>query len=303
MKRLPGFLAKNCFSLFRIVKHNSRINTMEPMIVVAIINACCQVFIVSIKEIGDWAATRKNADKADEKALTTKSVNAVSSSKQLERNEALRSLKRRMGRTDFEVKSLQKRIKIIESELVLERRADEAITTYGNNVQVIMLFHGLGSVFLQVNYPYIGVQVSILMIVSFFFAFMVSFIVTFGKIEKVSQSEKDLQRRLRELQNEITYFAATIERTCSDRELKTLASIGTLGEVLNQIGLQNRNVAALQKTVTGFLELSSNNSESRMKSLFLVSVGAIIYGLCFPMMAYYLIYFIDLRKMGLAISM
>ena len=33
----------------QIVKHNSRIYTMEPMIVVAIINACSQVLIVSIK--------------------------------------------------------------------------------------------------------------------------------------------------------------------------------------------------------------------------------------------------------------
>lgn len=203
-------------------------------------------------------------------------------------NEAVQAYKERMDREEMEVKSLQKRIQIIYAEgLELDKRADEAFSAYGTNVLVIMLFHGLGSVFLQLNYPYFGTWVSVCMVVSFFSTFLVAIIVCDYKTDNLCQLEKDLQRRQIELQNDIANFGAETKRTYSVEKLKTLESIGALGEVLNGI---NRDAGALQSTIAGILENSSKFQSNRMKSLIQVGVCAIIYGLSFPMMTSYLLY-------------
>ena len=100
-----------------------------------------------------------------------------SSSKQSKLNKALESLDRMTDSIDMEVKSFHKRISIIKAEeFDLERMADEAMSTFGNNVQVIMLFHGLGSIFLQLNHPHVGIHISVLFVVSFFSSFIVALV-------------------------------------------------------------------------------------------------------------------------------
>ncbi|KAH7839920.1 hypothetical protein Vadar_010347 [Vaccinium darrowii] len=237
-----------------------------------------------------WACYIRFADNAEETALSVLSGTAVSSPEVQEPNETLQSLDRRMHRKEMEVKSLQKRVKKIQAEgLELDRRADETISTYGTSVHVTMLFHGFGSIFLQLNYPNSGTSVSVLMVVSFFSTFAVAYIVSFNKIEKMSQWEKDLRRRQRELQNDIACFGPEIMRTYSDEEFKSFVSIGAVGEVWNWIGSLNRDAGALQNTITGVLEISSNSESSRSKSLSQVAAHAIMYGFSFPVMAYLLL--------------
>ncbi|KAF7114533.1 hypothetical protein RHSIM_RhsimUnG0083800 [Rhododendron simsii] len=185
-----------------------------------------------------------------------------------------------MDRMEMEANSLQKRIIIIRAEgFELDKRANEAVSTYGTNVLVIMLFLGLSSIFLQLNYPYFGTSVSVLMVVSFFSTFVVAYIVSSNNIEKISEKEKDLWKRQREFQSDIAFFGAQITRAYSDEELNTLASIGALGEVLNGNGSLTRDARALQSTIASLLEMSSNSESNRMKSLFQVKVCAIIYRL------------------------
>ncbi|KAI8539521.1 hypothetical protein RHMOL_Rhmol09G0189300 [Rhododendron molle] len=203
-----------------------------------------------------------------------------------------------MDRMDAEVQSLRRKINALYAEqLHFEKSADEAIGTYASNVQLIMLFHGLGSVFLQVNYPYAGPGVSVVMVVSFFSAFMVAYMVTLNKIERMSEFEKDLQRRQMELQNEVTYFGAKIEAPCSDGELENLASKGALRGALDSIGSLRKGSVALQEDITRILELS-NSKNIRLKSLSHVAVGAIIYGLCFPTIAFYFLCLVGFRWAG-----
>ncbi|KAH7856301.1 hypothetical protein Vadar_003025 [Vaccinium darrowii] len=111
-------------------------------------------------------------------------------------------------------------------------------------------------------------------------------IVESSKNSRVSQIMSLAQR---ELQNDIACFGAEIKRTYSDEEFKSFGSIRALGEVWNWIGSLNRDAGALQSTITGLLEISSNSESSRSKSLFQVAACAIIHGFSFPMMAYYLL--------------
>ncbi|KAF7132001.1 hypothetical protein RHSIM_Rhsim09G0134400 [Rhododendron simsii] len=117
------------------------------------------------------------------------------------------------------------------------------------------------------------------MVVSFFATFVVAYIVSSNNIEKISEKEKDLRRRQREFQSDITFFGAQITRAYSDEELNTLASIGALGEVLKGNGSLTRDARALQSTIASLLEMSSNSESNRMKSLFQVKVCAIPYRL------------------------
>jgi len=274
---------------------------VDPIIIVAIISAASLIATTTIKVASDHLGKCKNEDTSEKTTLSAQSVTAVSSPKVLKLNETLQSLDRRMDRMGMDVQSLQKRTGMIHAEaLELDRRADEAIGTYGTNVQVTMLFHGLGSIFLQLNYPYFGTSVSVLMVVSFFSTFAVAYIISFNKIKKMSQWEKDLQRRQRELQNDIACFGAEIKRPFSDEELKTFGSTGALGEVWKWIDSLNRDARALQSTITGILEISSNSEIIRAKSLFRVAACAIIYGKFFPMMAYYLLSFVNFRRMRFA---
>ncbi|KAG5532880.1 hypothetical protein RHGRI_027237 [Rhododendron griersonianum] len=273
------------------------INTMHPTIVVAIITGIASVtvaflhLLTALKEnsdkkkndssptthrvVSDQLGNFKNADKSEENAIVAQSVStAVSSPKVLEQNARFQSLYRRMDRMEMEAKSLQKRIIIIRAEgFELDKRADEAVSTYGTNVLVIMLFHGLGSIFLQVNYPYFGTSVLVLMVVSFFSTFVVAYIVSSNNIEKISEKEKDLRRRQREFQSDIAFFGAQITRAYSDEELYTLSSIGALGEVLNGNDSLTRDARALQSTIASLLEMSSNSESNRMKSLFKLSTS------------------------------
>ncbi|KAH7841060.1 hypothetical protein Vadar_025051 [Vaccinium darrowii] len=140
-----------------------------------------------------------------------------------------------MDRMDVVVQSLQRKINTLYAkQLHFEKSADETISTYASNVQLIMLFHGLGSVFLQVNFPYAGAGVSFVMVVSFFSAFMVAYIVTLNKIERMSEFEKNLQRRQMDLQNEVTCFGAKMEAPFSSGELENLARRGALAGVLEK---------------------------------------------------------------------
>ncbi|XP_058183302.1 uncharacterized protein LOC131301142 [Rhododendron vialii] len=211
---------------------------------------------------------------------------------------ALQLLEGRMDRMDAEVQSLRRNLNALYAEqLYFEKSADEVISTYSNNVLLIMLFHGLGSVFLQVNYPYSGAGVSVVMVVSFFSAFMVAYMVTLNKIERMSEFEKNLQRWQRELQNEVTYFGAKIEASCSDRELEKLAIKGALRGVLDSIASLRKGAVALQEDITKILELS-NSKNIRLKSLSQVAVGAIIYGLCFPTIAHNFLCLVGFRRAG-----
>ncbi|KAI8539511.1 hypothetical protein RHMOL_Rhmol09G0189000 [Rhododendron molle] len=266
------------------------INMLDAIIVVALINAACQIYTTTAKE------------KSEEKALSARStvtadiVACSSESKTADR--ALQLLEGRMDRMDMEVQSLRRNLNAQYAEqLYFEKSADEVISTYANNVLLIMLFHGLGSVFLQVNYPYTGAGVSVVMVVSFFSAFMVAYMVTLNKIERMSEFEKNLQRRQRELQNEVTYFGAKIEASCSDQELEKLAIKGALRGVLDSIGSLRKGAVALQEDITKILELS-NSKNIRLKSLSQVAVCAIIYGLCFPTIAYYFLCLVGFRRAG-----
>ncbi|KAG5532926.1 hypothetical protein RHGRI_027249 [Rhododendron griersonianum] len=138
--------------------------------------------------------------------------------------------------------------------------------------QLIMLFHGLGSVFLQVNYPYAGAGVSVVMVVSFVSAFMVAYMVTLNKIERMSEFEKDLQRRQMELQNEVTCFGAKIQPP-SNGELENLASKGAFRGALDSIDSLRKGAVALQEDITRILELS-NSKNIRLKSLSQVALWA-----------------------------
>ncbi|KAG5548390.1 hypothetical protein RHGRI_013918 [Rhododendron griersonianum] len=172
---------------------------------------------------------------------------------------------------DAEVQSLRRKINALYAEqLHFEKSADEAIGTYASNVQLIMLFHGLGSVFLQVNYPYAGAGVSVVMVASFFSAFMVAYMVTLNKIERMSEFEKDQQRRQMELQNEVTCFGAKIQPP-SNGELENLASKGALRGALDSIDSLRKGAVALQEDITRILELS-NSKNIRLKSLSQVAV-------------------------------
>ncbi|KAF7113151.1 hypothetical protein RHSIM_RhsimUnG0155500 [Rhododendron simsii] len=162
---------------------------------------------------------------------------------------------------DMEVQSLRRKINALYAEqLHFEKSADEAIGTYASNVQLIMLFHGLSSIFLQVNHPYAGAGVSVVMVVSFFSAFMVAYMVTLNKIERMSEFEKNLQRRQIELQNEVTYFGAKIEALCTDGELQYLASKGALRRVWDSISSLRKGAVALQEDITKILELSNSKN-------------------------------------------
>ncbi|KAE9451214.1 hypothetical protein C3L33_16885, partial [Rhododendron williamsianum] len=196
------------------------INTMYPTIVIATITGIASVTLAF------WHLL---AERSEERAPSARSTVTADGTLQL--------LKGRMDRMDAEVQLLRRNLNALYAEqLYFEKSADEVISTYANNVLLIMLFHGLGSVFLQVNYPYTGAGVSVVMVVSFFSAFMVAYMVTLNKMERMSEFEKNLQRRQRELQKEVTYFGAKIEASCSDRELEKLAIKGALRGVLDSIG-------------------------------------------------------------------
>lgn len=271
---------------------------LDPTIIVAIISAASLIFATTVKEASNHLGKQENEDTSEITTLSAQSVIAVPSPKVMELNETLQSIDRRMDKKKMEVKSLQKRINAIRADgVVLDRRADEAIETYGTNVQVTMLLHGLGSIFLQLNYPYFGTPVSVLMVVSFFSTFAIAFIVSFNKIKKMSQWEKVLRRRERELEKDIASFGTEIKRTYSGEELKRFVSTGALGEVLNGISSLNREASAMRSDITGILENSCNSETNRIKSLFQVAACAVIYGLSFPMMAYYLLSFVNLKRM------
>ncbi|KAF7115631.1 hypothetical protein RHSIM_RhsimUnG0049800 [Rhododendron simsii] len=239
------------------------INMLDAIIVAALINAACQIYTTTAQDLVACSSESNTADGA------------------------LRLLEGRMDRMDAEVQSLRRNSNSLYAEqLYFEKSADEVISTYANNVLLIMLFHGLGSVFLHVNYPYTGAGVSVVMVVSFFSAFMVVYMVTLNKIERMSEFEKNLQRRQRKLQNKVTYIGAKIKASCSLRELENLAIKGALRGVLDSVGSLRKGAVALQEDITKILELS-NSKNIRLKSLSQVAVGAIIYGLCFPTIAYY----------------
>ncbi|XP_058183297.1 uncharacterized protein LOC131301140 isoform X1 [Rhododendron vialii] len=237
----------------------------------------------------DVVAYSSNNETTDLVACSSKSKTA---------DGTLQLLEKRMDRMDAEVQSLRKKINALYAEqLHFEKRADEATGTYASNVQLIMLFHGLGSVFLQVNNPYAGAGVSVVMVALFFSAFMVAYMVTLNKIERMSEFEKNLQRQQMEYQNEVTYFGAKIEALCSDGELENLASKGALRRVLDSIGSLRKGAVALQEDITRIRELS-NSKNIRVKSLSQVAVVAIIYGLCFPTIAYYILCLMGFRRAG-----
>ncbi|XP_058183299.1 uncharacterized protein LOC131301140 isoform X2 [Rhododendron vialii] len=207
----------------------------------------------------DVVAYSSNNETTDLVACSSKSKTA---------DGTLQLLEKRMDRMDAEVQSLRKKINALYAEqLHFEKRADEATGTYASNVQLIMLFHGLGSVFLQVNNPYAGAGVSVVM------------------------------RQQMEYQNEVTYFGAKIEALCSDGELENLASKGALRRVLDSIGSLRKGAVALQEDITRIRELS-NSKNIRVKSLSQVAVVAIIYGLCFPTIAYYILCLMGFRRAG-----
>lgn len=205
----------------------------------------------------------------------------------------------RLDRMDMEAESLQRKINTLNAEqLQFEKSADETISTYASNVLLIMLFHGLGSVFLQLNYPYAGAGISFVMVVLFFYAFMVAYKVTLNKIERMSEFEKNLQRRQRELQNEVTCFGDKFESLYSNGELEKLARRGALKGVLDRKDSMKIGADTLQRDITKILELS-NSKNIRMKSLSQVAVGAFIYGICFPPIAYYFLCLVGFRRAGL----
>ncbi|KAH7840261.1 hypothetical protein Vadar_014823 [Vaccinium darrowii] len=205
----------------------------------------------------------------------------------------------RLDRMDMEAESLRRKINTLNAEqLQFEKSADETISTYASNVLLIMLFHGLGSVFLQLNYPYAGSGISFVMVVLFFYAFMVAYKVTLDKIERVSEFEKNLQRRQTDLQNEVTCFGAKIAPACSNGELHNLARRGALPGVWNRMNSLRMRGDTLQRDITNILELS-NSKNVRMKSLSQIAVGALIYGICFPTIGYYCLCLVGFRRAGL----
>uniref|UniRef100_A0A5B7BI77 Uncharacterized protein n=1 Tax=Davidia involucrata TaxID=16924 RepID=A0A5B7BI77_DAVIN len=180
----------------------------------------------------------------------------------------------------------------------LEERMDKAIDLLGNNIQVLMLIHGGGSIFLQLNYPpYIGIWLSILMVVLYFSRVMVVFTVAFGKIKRMNQLVQDLLRRQIELQNDVVCLKTKIELHTNEYKANnpnnTQMELSETHGVRNGIGSLNSRVAALQKAASEILELS-NFEGHQMNLLFKVAVGAIIYGISFPIISYYLLCFFNL---------
>ncbi|KAG5532886.1 hypothetical protein RHGRI_027237 [Rhododendron griersonianum] len=114
----------------------------------------------------------------------------------------------------------------------------------------------------------------------------------------MSESEKNLQRRLMKLQNEVSNIDAKIKASCSDRELEKLAIQGALRGVLDSIGSLGKDAVDLQADITKILELSTNSKDIRLNSLLQVAVVAIIYGLCFPTIAYYFLCLVGFKRAG-----
>ncbi|KAA8519713.1 hypothetical protein F0562_013969 [Nyssa sinensis] len=205
------------------------------------------------------------------------------------------------------LESLERRMDSMHTEkLGLEERMDKAMDILGNNMQVLMLIHGMGSIFLQLKYPYTGIWVSILMLVLFFSSVMVVFTVAFGKTKRTNQLVQDLQRRQIELQNDVVYLKVKIELLNSDHKLyntknpntqmmmlsETRTGIETHG-VQNAIGSLNSRIATLQKAASEILEIS-NFEGHQLNLLFKVAIGAIIFGISFPIIASCFLCFVNL---------
>jgi len=114
----------------------------------------------------------------------------------------------------------------------------------------------------------------------------------------MSEFEKKLLSQQMDLQNEVTCFGATVEAPFSNGELENFAKMGALNGPMECVGSMRRGAYALQKDITGIVELS-NSKNIRMKSLSQVEAGAIIYGICFPILAYYFLCPVGFRGAGL----
>ncbi|XP_052187194.1 uncharacterized protein LOC127797980 [Diospyros lotus] len=261
---------------------------MDPTIVIALIQA---ISLLSSTVIQGIIASHgnKKSDGTEANSLDTVST---SLSNELTKAEAAESLKWCINRLDTQQASVKRRINsTCEEAHELSRDANEATATYGNNVQTLMLFHGLASIFLQLFYPYVAAKVSVLVALSFLSGNVVAFTVTSRKSERISQWAKTLHWKEIELQNEVTSLRAKIEMITFLHELKTSNSSGTYGQVY-ALNLLSGHVVDFQKTISQALEMSCSISSNQMKLVSQIAVGAIVYGLSFPIIAYYLLYWL-----------
>ncbi|KAA8519711.1 hypothetical protein F0562_013967 [Nyssa sinensis] len=135
---------------------------------------------------------------------------------------------------------------------------------------------------------------------------MVVFTVAFGKTKRTNQLVQDLQRRQIELQNDFVYLKVKTELLDSECKLYNTNNLNTqmmeLSEtrtgsethgVQNGIGLINGRIVTLQKPASEILEIS-NFEGHQLNLLFKVAIGAIIFGISFPIIAYYFLCFVNL---------
>lgn len=264
----------------------------DPTTIAAIINLASQLLEPIVKVAIDYLGKRMNKGTSKK---TTPSAQRESTAGGL-----LRLLVGTMGIHFFRREiSTQK-----AEQLDFEKRIDEAISTYSRNLQLIKLVHGFGSVFLLIILPYAGAWVPLVMVLSFFFVFYcyIAYKEINDKIERMSELEKKPLSRLKDIQNEVANLGKTVEAPFSGDECESYAEMGVLDGLKEYKDSMKRDVYALQQEITRIVESSENSRVSQIMSLAQVNKRATIYGICFPILPYFL-FLMGFRGDGLSGTM